>query len=82
MKEKITQAILAEIPDAQVHILSDDDVHFQAVVVSAQFEGLSLVKQHQLVMNSLKKHFESDLHALGLQTYTPEKWEFKKQHAR
>ncbi|MCH1429495.1 MAG: BolA/IbaG family iron-sulfur metabolism protein [Chlamydiales bacterium] len=82
MREKIKEAIVKELPDAEVHILSDDEVHFQGIVISAQFEGLSLVKQHQLVMNSLKKYFEEELHALGLQTFTPEKWEMRKNNAR
>jgi acid stress-induced BolA-like protein IbaG/YrbA len=81
MKEKIKSAVLKELPEAEIHVLSDDDVHFQALVISSTFEGLSLVKQHQLVMNSLKKYFNEDLHALGLQTFTPEKWEKKRNHA-
>jgi len=40
-----------------------------------------LVKQHQLVMKALKEAFEGDVHAMGLKTFTPEKWgEVKEQY--
>ena len=33
------------------------------------------VKQHQMVLNALKEEFDSErLHALQLQTFTPDKW--------
>lgn len=49
--------------------------HFEAVVVSPQFEGLSLVKQHQLVYAPVQEHLQSGaMHALGLKTYTPAQW--------
>ncbi|MCB1117025.1 MAG: BolA/IbaG family iron-sulfur metabolism protein [Chlamydiia bacterium] len=55
-----------------------DDCHLEAIVVSEKFEGLSLIKQHQLVMNTLKDHFNGGgLHALALKTYTPQAWKEK-----
>lgn len=74
---EIVSAIQSAIPDAEVHILDpmNDGVHLHALVVSEQFEGLTLVKQHQQVMLALQSHFDStELHALGLKTFTPAKW--------
>ena len=71
MVEKITQAILDVLPDAQVKVQDphNDGQHFTADVASASFEGMSLVKQHQIVMNALKAHFDTDMvHALQLKT--------------
>ena len=80
MKEQIRETILKAIPDASVRVESPDGEHFGAIVVSASFEGMLLVRQHQMVMNALKEEFDSErLHALQLQTYTPEKWEAAQQ---
>jgi stress-induced morphogen len=60
---------------AQVFDDANDGQHFRAEVVAAEFEGLSLVKQHQLVYGALGDHMKSDIHALALKTYTPTRWE-------
>ena len=81
MIEEIKSTISTALPDATVYVLDpmNDGQHFQAVVISPSFEGLSLVKQHQAVMKPLKTAFETDaVHALGLKTFTPEKWEVSK----
>jgi stress-induced morphogen len=53
----------------------DDDDHLAATVVSPAFEGLTLVKQHELVYDALDEHMTTDIHALELKTYTPEEYE-------
>ena len=52
-----------------------DDDHLAATVVSPGFEGLSLVQQHQLVYDALGEHMTTDIHALELQTFTPEEYD-------
>ena len=76
MKDLIANTIMAALPDASVRVESPDGTHWTAVVISSSFEGLMLVKQHQMVLNALKAEFDSErLHALHLQTFTPKKWE-------
>lgn len=60
-------------PDAQVKIddLAGDGDHYACTVVSEAFRGLSRVKQHQLVYDSLQGHMGGTLHALALKTATP-----------
>ena len=75
MIENIKQAILAVIPDAQVEVndSQNDGLHFDATVLSSTFEGISLVKQHQIVMKALQEAFdEQTVHALKLKTGLPE----------
>jgi len=74
---EIETTIKSRLPDAIVMVKDpqNDGQHFEALVVSAQFEGLSLVKQHQLVMNALKEQFKETVHALALKTLTPSQWE-------
>lgn len=72
--EQLTTLIQSSLPDAfvQVQDLTGGGDHYEAVVVSAAFEGKRLVQQHQLVYSSLKDLMASnELHALALKTYTP-----------
>jgi stress-induced morphogen len=74
--QRIKEQIQKAIPDAEVYVVdpNQDGEHFHAVVISPSFSGLPLVRQHRMVMNSLKDAFAGDVHALGLKTFTPEKW--------
>ena len=77
MLEQLEKSILSHIPDAEVHVSdpNQDGQHFQAIVVSASFLGLPLVKQHQKVLNALKQDFATHLHAMAVQTFTPDVWQ-------
>ena len=51
-----------------------DGHHFEAVIVSAAFKGKSRVQQHHLVYSALGGRMAGEIHALSMQTYTPEDW--------
>jgi len=51
-----------------------DGRHFEAVIVSAEFRGKSMVQQHQLVYRALGERMREEIHALSMTTYTPEQW--------
>ena len=75
---QVKATIEAGLPAAIVQItdLTGGGDHYQAVVVSAQFEGKSLIQQHQLVYATVKEPMASGaIHALALKTYTPETWQ-------
>ncbi len=78
--EDIKKVIEKAVPRSQVFVLdpNSDGQHFQAFVVSPVFEGMMLVKQHQMVMQSLKSAFAESVHALQLKTFTPKKWQESK----
>ncbi len=69
---EIDRLIKASLPDAEVELvdLAGDDDHWSAVVTSAAFDGLTKLKQHQLVYKALGQHMGGALHALQLQTLT------------
>jgi acid stress-induced BolA-like protein IbaG/YrbA len=57
------------------HVEVDGDGHhFQAIVVSPAFAGLSRVRQHQLVYAALGDRMREEIHALSMTTLTPEQW--------
>jgi stress-induced morphogen len=71
---EIEALIKSALPDAQVTMqdLAGDNDHWGAKVVSSAFEGLSRVKQHQIVYAALRGRMGGELHALALQTSAPE----------
>jgi stress-induced morphogen len=77
---QVKATIEAGITDAIVQItdLTGGGDHYQAVVVSAQFTGKSLIQQHQLVYGTVSEAMASGaIHALALKTYTPETWQLE-----
>jgi acid stress-induced BolA-like protein IbaG/YrbA len=69
--EAVAQLIRAGLPGAEVEV-SGDGSHFDAVVVSDVFEGLSPIKKQRLVMDTVKEQIASgELHALSIKTLTP-----------
>jgi len=70
---KVKTLITEKLPDSLVIVenLKGND-HLQVTVISSRFNGLSLVKQHQLVYSALKEELASEaIHALALKTETP-----------
>ena len=63
--------IQTAIEDAVVKVSSDDNVHFEAIVISQAFREKSLIQRHQMVYSSLGDKMESEIHALSLTTLTP-----------
>ena len=73
-KSEVINLIKQKIVNSEVYVenLKGDD-HLQVTVISSEFNGLSLVKQHQLVYSALKEELASEaIHALALKTETPD----------
>jgi len=74
--ESIKSGIEAGLACERVEV-SGDGQHFQALVVSSAFSGKSRVQRHQLVYKALGDRMREEIHALSMQTLTPEE---AKQH--
>jgi len=70
--EEIKTIIENAIPSSFVNV-DGDGAHFEAIVVSSEFEGKGLLEQHQMVYKALGELMK-DIHALSLKTYTPDQW--------
>ncbi len=70
VKSYIEQSLACEFVDVK-----GDGQHFEAVIVSEVFEGKNTLKQHQIVYNALGDKMRTEIHALSMRTFTPEKWE-------
>jgi len=70
LESYITQHLACD----HIKVLGDDGTHFEAVIVSPEFNGKNMVQQHQLVYAALGDRMRSEIHALSMKTYTPEQW--------
>ena len=50
---------------------SDDDTHFEALIVAPQFEGKRMIQRHQLIYGTLGALMGREIHALSIQALTP-----------
>ena len=71
--KSIEDSIRAGLPCTHVQV-SGDGAHFDAVIVSPSFAGLTRVRQHQLVYGALGDRMREEIHALSMKTYSPEEW--------
>ena len=71
---EIEKLIKEGLPDAAVTIedLRGDGDHYACHVVSEAFRGKSRIQQHQMVYAALQGRMGTQLHALALQTASPE----------
>lgn len=69
---EITKLIEAGIADAMVKVASDDNTHFEALVVASDFEGLRPLARHQLVYKCLGALVGNEIHALSITALTPD----------
>jgi acid stress-induced BolA-like protein IbaG/YrbA len=54
--------------------VTGDGAHFEAVIVSPLFRDKSRVQRHQIVYKALGDRMREEIHALSMQTLTPEDW--------
>jgi acid stress-induced BolA-like protein IbaG/YrbA len=72
--EKVRQLIEQGIPDAKVLVQSDDNTHYNAVVVSESFAGKRPLARHQMVYKCLGKLMGNEIHALAIRAHTHDEW--------
>jgi len=71
--ESVKGGIEAGLACEHVEVVGDGQ-HFQALVVSAEFAGRSRIQRHQLVYAALGERMREEIHALSMQTLTPDEW--------
>ena len=76
--ESIRASLEAGLPCVHVEVRGDGQ-HFEAIIVSSAFAGLSRIKQHQLVYAAMGDRMREEVHALSMRTLTPE--EYREQGA-
>ena len=70
--QRVAELIQAGLAGSRATVTSDDNVHFEAVVIAAAFAGKRPLQRHQLVYATLGDAVGNEIHALALQVFTPE----------
>ena len=71
--DSVKRGIESGLACEHVEVVGDGQ-HFQALVVSAEFAGRNRVQRHQLVYAALGDRMREEIHALSMQTLTPDEW--------
>ena len=71
--DSIERSIAAALACEHLEVQGDGH-HWEAVIVSAAFEGLPKVRQHQLVYAARGERMREEIHALSMTTLTPAQW--------
>ena len=67
----ITNFLKSKFPEAEISF-DGEDCNSKVLIVSKQFEGLSSLQRHKLVLGVLREQFQTgELHALSLNTKSP-----------
>ena len=73
IQNKIRDSISKKIAVCHL-VVEGDGSHFQAIIVSNDFDKLGRVDRHKLVYDALGNCFAEDVHALSFKTYTENEW--------
>ena len=66
------------INESHMHnVPAGSESHFKLILVSDDFDGLSLVKRHQKIYKTLANELANGVHALALNTLTEQEWHDK-----
>ncbi len=75
MQSEQIRKIIADGMSCEHLQVAGDGQHFEALIVSKEFVGKSRVQRQQRVNDVLRALFNSgELHALSMQTQTPDEW--------
>jgi len=82
IERRLRQALEAElvevVDESHLHVghagAQSGGGHFRALIVSPRFRGASRVERQRQVYAALAEEMESEIHALSMQTLTPEEW--------
>jgi acid stress-induced BolA-like protein IbaG/YrbA len=69
---EVAALIRASLPEATVSVVSEDNTHFAARVISTGFRGLRSIARHQAVYRALGGRVGNEIHALSIEALTPE----------
>lgn len=83
VRERIEEKLVREFEPQHLEVLDESgmhasgpgaETHFRVRIVSARFAGQTRVQRHQHVYRLLEPERAGGVHALGIQTLTPEEY--------
>ena len=82
LKEFLSPIHLEVIDESYLHNVEPGrESHVRIVAISELFEGLNLVKRHQLIYAEIQEEIDGPIHALSIHTFTEQEWKEKNEKA-
>ena len=76
IRDALTPSHLEVVNESHMHsVPPGSESHFKLVIVADAFAGEPLVRRHQRINRLLDDELRSGLHALTMQTLTPDEWQ-------
>lgn len=69
--EEIQVLLEQNLAGCDAQVFSDDNTHFEAVVICEDFTGKRPLQRHQMVYAALGDRIGGDIHALSIKALTP-----------
>jgi acid stress-induced BolA-like protein IbaG/YrbA len=81
VKARIEEGLRTHL--VEVSEFSGGTDHYSVIVVSDDFEGVTLLKRHRMVMDLFQSELATEeVHALTIKAYTSAQWEKEKDRPR
>ena len=76
IEKKIKDILKNKIKNSKVFIqdMNGNQDHFSVMVISSEFENLSIINQHKMIYDALGTMVTNEIHALQIKTFTLEQW--------
>lgn len=71
---EIKKLIEKGLEGAEVSVFSEDNTHYTALVVCADFAGKRPIARHQMVYRCLGKLMGNEIHAMSIRAHAPDEW--------
>ncbi len=71
----IATLIEQNLAQSKAQVQTDGQGHYEATVICPAFAGKRSLQRHQMVYATLGTRVGREIHALALQTFTPEEWQ-------
>ena len=82
LKEVLSPTHLEVIDESYLHNVEPGrESHVRIVAISELFEGLNLVKRHQLIYAEIQEEIDGPIHALSIHTFTEQEWKERNEKA-
>ena len=82
LKKVLSPIHLEVIDESYLHNVEPGrESHVRIVAISELFEGLNLVKRHQLIYAEIQEEIDGPIHALSIHTFTEQEWKDKNEKA-
>jgi acid stress-induced BolA-like protein IbaG/YrbA len=79
IENKIKDILKNKIKDSKIFIqdMNGNQDHFSLMVISSEFENLSIINQHKIIYDALGIMITNEIHALQIKTFTWKQWKKK-----